>query len=126
MGKKLLVALTMEGKFAGEGLQSIDDDDDMLPAMARELVEKNGIGDSADTIWKTLHQGNYSVPASGRTKLRQQNNCRVEMPSPQGLTESAINLQPVLVFGQQPESLKSTRRRSHQKLSQQPSLFGWN
>ena len=31
MGKKLLVALTMEGKFAGEGLQSIDEDDDMLP-----------------------------------------------------------------------------------------------
>jgi hypothetical protein len=28
MGKKLLVALTMEGKFAGEGLQSIDEDDD--------------------------------------------------------------------------------------------------
>jgi len=44
MGKKLLVALTMEGKFAGEGLQSIDEDDDMLSAMARELVSKNGIG----------------------------------------------------------------------------------
>ena len=26
MGKKLLVALTMEGKFAGEGLQTIDED----------------------------------------------------------------------------------------------------
>jgi len=25
MSKKLLVALTMEGKFAGEGLQSIDE-----------------------------------------------------------------------------------------------------
>lgn len=48
MGKKLLVALTMEGKFAGEGLQSIDEDDDMLSAMARELVERNGVGDSAD------------------------------------------------------------------------------
>jgi len=46
MGKKLLVALTMEGKFAGEGLQSIDEDDDMLSAMARELVERNGIGDT--------------------------------------------------------------------------------
>jgi hypothetical protein len=40
----------MEGKFAGEGLQSIDEDDDMLAAVARELVEKNGIGDSADAI----------------------------------------------------------------------------
>jgi hypothetical protein len=43
------VALTMEGKFTGEGLQSIDEDDDMLSAMARELVERNGIGDSADS-----------------------------------------------------------------------------
>jgi hypothetical protein len=41
MGKKLLVALTMEGKFAGEGLQNVDEDDDMLSAMARELVERN-------------------------------------------------------------------------------------
>jgi SNF2 family DNA or RNA helicase len=55
MGKKLLVALTMEGKFAGEGLQSIDEDDDMLSAMARELVERNGIGDSADAVWKALN-----------------------------------------------------------------------
>ena len=40
MGKKLLVVLAMEGKFAGEGLQSLDEDDDMLTSMARELVEK--------------------------------------------------------------------------------------
>jgi hypothetical protein len=55
MGKKLLVALTMEGKFAGEGLQNIDEDDDMLSAMARELVERNGIGESADAVWKALN-----------------------------------------------------------------------
>ncbi len=55
MGKKLLVALTMEGKFAGEGLQNIDEDDDMLSAMARELVETNGIGESADAVWKALN-----------------------------------------------------------------------
>src|SRR5437899_5753544 len=54
MGKKLLVALTMEGKFAGEGLQSIDEDDDMLSAMARELVARNGIGDTADSVWRAL------------------------------------------------------------------------
>ena len=78
MGKKLLVALTMEGKFAGEGLQSIDDDDDMLAAMARELVEKNGIGDSADAIWKALHQEHekLSVPASRQARLQRQNNYR--------------------------------------------------
>jgi hypothetical protein len=52
-GKKFLVALTMEGKFAGEGLQTIDEDDDMLSAMPRELVERNGIGETA-AVWKAL------------------------------------------------------------------------
>jgi len=55
MGKKLLVALTMEGKFAGEGMQSIDENDDMLSAMTWELVEKNGIGDSANAVWRSLN-----------------------------------------------------------------------
>src|SRR5256885_6259591 len=67
MGKKLLVALTMEGKFAGEGLQSIDEDDDMLSAMARELVERSGIGETADAVWRSLnaeHQKLY--PATSR------------------------------------------------------------
>lgn len=54
MGKKLLVALAIEGKFTSEGLQAIDGDDDMLTAMARELVENKGIGESADSVWRTL------------------------------------------------------------------------
>jgi superfamily II DNA or RNA helicase len=54
MGKKLLVALAIEGKFASEGLQAIDGDDDMLTAMARELVENKGIGESADSVWRSL------------------------------------------------------------------------
>jgi hypothetical protein len=53
----------MEGKFAGEGLQSIDEDDDMLSAMARELVERNGIGETADSVWKLLgEQHNRHYP----------------------------------------------------------------
>jgi hypothetical protein len=54
MGKKLLVALAMEGKFASDGLQAIDADDDILTAMARELVENKGIGESADSVWRSL------------------------------------------------------------------------
>ena len=54
MGKKLLVALAMEGKFASDGLQAIDGDDDMFTAMARELVENRGIGESADSVWRKL------------------------------------------------------------------------
>ena len=63
MGKKLLVALAMEGKFTSEGLQAIDGDDDMLTAMARELVENKGIGESADSIWRALGQMRPSTSA---------------------------------------------------------------
>jgi hypothetical protein len=54
MGKKMLVALMMEGKFSGEGLQSLDTDEDLMTAMARELVEKAGVGESADKVWREL------------------------------------------------------------------------
>ena len=54
MGKKLLVSPAMEGKFATDGLQAIDEGDDILMAMARELVTEKGIGESADAVWKRL------------------------------------------------------------------------
>src|SRR5260370_2505191 len=50
LGKKLLVALAVEGKFAGDGLQTLDEDDDMLTSMAKELVQKNAIGEGADLL----------------------------------------------------------------------------
>jgi hypothetical protein len=54
MGKKLLVSLAMEGKFDSDGLQAIDEGDDILMAMARELVTEKGIGETADAVWKSL------------------------------------------------------------------------
>jgi superfamily II DNA or RNA helicase len=56
MGKKMLVALMMEGKFSGEGLQALDTDEDLMSAMARELVVKAGVGESADAVWRELDQ----------------------------------------------------------------------
>jgi hypothetical protein len=56
MGKKMLVALMMEGKFSGEGLQSLDTDEDLMSAMARELVEKAGVGETADAAWRELER----------------------------------------------------------------------
>ena len=44
----------MEGKFSGEGLQALDTDEDLMSAMARELVEKAGVGESADAVWRDL------------------------------------------------------------------------
>jgi hypothetical protein len=69
MGKKLLVALAMEGKFAAEGLQAIDGADDMLTAMARELVENKGIGESAQNVWRSLGQLRPEPPARGTEEL---------------------------------------------------------
>ncbi|WP_433972685.1 hypothetical protein [Tunturiibacter lichenicola] len=54
MGKKLLVALMMEGKFSGEGLDGFEEDDDMMSSMVRELLEEGGVGESADAIWASL------------------------------------------------------------------------
>ena len=61
MGKKLLVSLAMEGKFANDGLQAIDEGDDILMAMARELVTEKGIGEAADAVWKRLQKQQAEV-----------------------------------------------------------------
>jgi hypothetical protein len=54
MGKKLLVSLAMEGKLHVEGLQTMDEDDDLLTAMARELVTRQGVGEQAAAVWRKL------------------------------------------------------------------------
>jgi superfamily II DNA or RNA helicase len=128
MGKKLLVALTMEGKFAGEGLQNIDEDDDMLSAMARELVERNGIGESADAVWKALnseHQKLFptasepadevAVPEVSGNVLQSDSGARV-------LVQELIDSSSVLIFGQRPGSGRRTRGKP--SVPEQASLFG--
>ena len=54
MGKKLLVSLAMEGKLHVDGLQAMDQDDDLLTAMARELVTRQGVGEHAAEVWRAL------------------------------------------------------------------------
>jgi hypothetical protein len=88
MGKKLLVALALEGKFSGEGLQALDESEDMLTAMARELVEKNGIGESADAVWRQLnmeHQRLFVHPMAADSLP-----AREEVPGAEALPEWAI------------------------------------
>jgi DNA polymerase III delta prime subunit len=131
MGKKLLVALTMEGKFAGEGLQSIDEDDDMLSAMARELVEKNGIGDSADAVWRSLNEEHRKLFPTVPPGALEHDESSVEAGGEDKseateLIEAAITTGPVLVFGQSSDALRSSRRRPRPAIPEQPSLFNWN
>jgi hypothetical protein len=51
----------MEGKFSSEGLQAINDEDDILMAMARELVTEKRIGERADSVWATLQKKQEEV-----------------------------------------------------------------
>ncbi|MFL6437988.1 MAG: hypothetical protein ACJ71Q_10440 [Terriglobales bacterium] len=133
MGKKLLVALAMEGKFAGEGLQSLDEDDDMLTSMANELVEKNGIGESADAVLKQLnceHQRLFPTrveadPSVGPFAVAPVPEIGNDNRS-DGLVQSALSSQPVLVFGQKPEARRSQRRKPRAPAPGQASLFTWN
>jgi len=53
MGMKMLVSGAMEGKFSGEGLSSMGNED-MMTSLARELVEQGHVGDSANKIWSDL------------------------------------------------------------------------
>jgi hypothetical protein len=132
MGKKLLVALTMEGKFAGEGLQSIDEDDDMLSAMARELVERNGIGESADSVWRALTAEHQKL-FPGRSQSGDDASF-TEMPGirpdtqsePAGLVESAMEARSPLVFGQRPQPSSRKKRRDRLAVPEQASLFGFS
>ncbi len=55
MGKKSLVAMATEGRFSGEGLQAMGDED-LMTALARELVNDNHVGESADKIWRDLRE----------------------------------------------------------------------
>jgi hypothetical protein len=131
MGKKLLVALTMEGKFAGEGLQNIDEDDDMLSAMARELVERNGIGESADAVWKALnaeHQKLFPTASESNRGIALLNVPEIATntePEPAGLVEDAL-ASSILIFGRRPDSLSGRKPRGKPALPEQGSLFGFN
>ena len=85
MGKKMLVALMMEGKFSGEGLQALDTDEDLMSAMARELVEKAGVGESADAVWRELDHERDKVlprPAVVEQQLEEETAPVLDLPMP--------------------------------------------
>jgi hypothetical protein len=64
MGKKMLVSLALEGKLANHGLTAMEDDEDVLTALARELVTEKGIGECAAAVWKTLKQSRINAAPS--------------------------------------------------------------
>lgn len=147
MGKKLLVALTIEGKFAAEGLHDIEDDDDMLSAMARELVEKDGIGETADQVWSQLKEVYDQLPTASQHTADVEDEQPVledqvieyseamvvmdELPSaemlqPGLLGEQLSALSVPTLFGQTLPSMKRKGKRTREADPLQGSLFTWN
>ena len=94
MGRKLLVSLAMEGKFANQGLQALDDDDDMLTAMARELVTQKGVGEKADALWKEIQQQHSRLLGTTSVVMEQPQNGLGEAGPPE--SEPPCPLQPEL------------------------------
>jgi hypothetical protein len=74
MGKKMLVALMMEGKFSGEGLQSLDTDEDLMSAMARELVEKAGVGETQISMARVRERAGASAAAAACVEGEEDDN----------------------------------------------------
>jgi len=124
MGRKLLVSLAMEGKFSREGLQSLDEDDDMLTAMARELVTENGVGDSASAIWRQIQAEHHTalIPAMPEpAEVVEDASRSPALIMPTVTVAAAVN---ALKFGARPPTLRqSVRRREPPPADVQFPLF---
>lgn len=118
MGRKLLVALAMEGKFSTEGLQAIGEDGDLLMAMARELVTEQRIGETADLVWRRVQE---------RNDVFVQQESRFAEPAPEitipTVHESALLPRPALpaavdqlpLFGASLASASGRKRGAHRQ-----------
>jgi hypothetical protein len=121
MGKKPLVSLAMEGKFASDDQQAINEGDDILMAMARELVTEKGIGESADAVWERLVEKQVEVfgvrametsPSEMEAERSERDVPEVIIPPPAPIPPLVTQL---LMFG---GSLEIAHRR---KASRRPS-----
>ncbi len=96
MGKKMLVSLALEGKLSSHGLTAMEQDDDVLTALARELVTEKGIGECAAAVWKTLTQQrrqSANMPPSAAEKTPE----RAKVPTlffPEVLEQAAVSAAP--------------------------------
>ena len=123
MAKKMLVSLAMEGKFSGEGLHSFEEDDDILTAMARELVTKQGIGESADAVWRQLQteQSRFLPPALVVPDHPGNDTILSRLPPSSSLTIPSVAS--AVEFGVQPPPGPNRRQEGSDTVYEQLSLF---
>jgi hypothetical protein len=114
MGRKLLVSMAIEGKFSDSGLQAMDDGADVLTTLARELVMHQGVGQSADEVWRALQtqQPQTHAPAP---------------PAPDPVVElpqiTVPRSAPLLVFGRDSPAVAARRRLPSTRSEDQLPLF---
>ena len=132
IGKKLIVSLAMEGNFSNEGLQAVGEDDDLLMAMARELVTEKGIGETAEVVWKSIQEQNAAIghaessPTESFAEVEAPPDNEVIVPAQEPLPAVIDQL---LLFGASLSAAsgrkRATRRPSSQlsRVDQQLGLF---
>jgi len=102
----------------------------MLSAMARELFERNGIGESADAVWKALnreHQKLFPATSGSSEDVASINMPRVfddTQANPRDIVKEAIVDGSVLIFGQRPGS-RGARKSRRKDVTEQGSLFNF-
>jgi hypothetical protein len=114
MGKKLLVSLAMEGKFSSEGLQAINDEDDILMAMARELVTEKGIGERADQVWATVQKKQEEVFGTRASEVLEVEG----KPAADEIAPTESNSTQVEQWVALRASVESSRRKSPRRMTQ--------
>jgi hypothetical protein len=114
MGRKLLVSMALEGKFSDSGLQAMDDGADVLTTLARELVMHQGIGQSAEDVWRSLQtqqqQPEAPVPVAPEPAAEPP---LIAVPRPV----------PSLIFGRDLPAVAARRRVAAAPSSEQLPLF---
>jgi hypothetical protein len=115
MGRKLLVSMALEGKFSDSGLQAMDDGVDVLTTLARELVMNQGVGQSADDVWKALQaQQPQTATAAIATEPE---------PSPASPMVSVPRAASTVILGRDVPLPSSRRKVAAEPSSEQLSLF---
>jgi hypothetical protein len=124
MAKKMLVSLAMEGKFDEGGLHSFEEDDDILTAMARELVTEHGVGESADVLWRQLQmEQSRLVPPPPSVPDVPDCDSVPSVPPPLPPVITVPSLATALKFGVRPPASPSRRQEVPSPLHEQFSLF---
>ena len=59
---------------------ALDADEDLMSAMARELVEKAGVGESADLVWRQLEKERGQIVPQPSQQIQQEDNSLLDLP----------------------------------------------